>query len=331
MYWSDQRVEYKDYYKILGIDKNASQNDIKKAYRKLAKKYHPDTNPGDKKAEEKFKEINEAYEVLGDTEKRKKYDTFGQGFNFQHGYNFDPSQFGFGKNVKYEYHTGTNNDFSDFFNMFFGSGGLNFDLGNVFDGMSSSGMGSRGMGRNTGYTTQYPIDGNDVEANINITLEDGFKGVEKRIKVNVGGNEKTISFRIPVGIKHGEKIKLSGQGNQGVNGGKNGDLYLNVNIQPDRNFEIDGINLVSTIDLYPWDAALGTETHFETIDGRILIKVPKGIQTDNKIRISGKGYKDRKGSRGDLFVKVRIVNPSPITDEEKELYEKLRKINRKKQ
>ncbi len=327
-------MEYKDYYKILGVDKNASQNDIKKAYRKLAKKYHPDTNPGDKKSEERFKELNEAYEVLGDTEKRKKYDSFGQGYNFQHGYNFDPSQFGFGKNVKYEYHTSTNNDFRDFFNMFFGSRGFDFDLGNIFDDMasgktSSSGMGSRGMGRNTGYTTQYPMDGNDVEANINITLQEGFKGVEKRIKVNIGGNEKTIAFRIPAGIKPGEKIKLSGQGNPGVNGGKNGDLYLNVNIQPDRNFEINGLDLVSTIDLYPWDAALGTETYFETIDGKIFVNIPKGIQSDNKIRVNGKGYRDKKGSRGDLLLRVRIVNPIRLTNTEKELYKKLREINKK--
>ncbi|NSW91983.1 MAG: DnaJ domain-containing protein [Firmicutes bacterium] len=311
-------MEYKDYYKILGVDKNASQNEIKKAYRKLAKQYHPDAHPGDKKAEEKFKEINEAYEVLGDEEKRKKYDTLGQGFNFQHGYNFDPSQFGFGKNVRYEYRTGTNNDFSDFFNMFFGAD--SFDLSDIL----------RGFGKGTGYSRQYPIDGDDIEANITITPEEGFKGLEKRITVKANGTEKTISFRIPAGIKQGEKIKLAGQGNPGINGGRKGDLYLNVNFQASKKFELDGMDLLSTIDLYPWDAALGTETYFETIDGKIYVKIPPGVQSDSKIRISGQGYRDRKGLRGDLLLRVRIVNPGILTNEEKELYRKLRDIQRKK-
>lgn len=311
-------MEYKDYYKILGVDKNASQDEIKKAYRRLAKQYHPDTNTGDKKAEEIFKEVNEAYEVLGDKEKRKKYDALGQGFNFQHGYNFDPSDFGFGKNVRHEYRTGTNSDFSDFFNMFFGSD--SFDLGDI--------LGS--FGKRTGFSENYPIDGNDIEANITITPEEAFKGLEKRIVIRVNGTEKTIAFKIPAGIKQGEKIKLAGQGNKGKNGGKNGDLYLNANFKEDGKFKVDGINLVSSIDLYPWDAALGTHTYFETIDGKISIKTPPGVQSGSTIRINGKGYRDRKGTRGDLLLKVRIVNPAVLTPEEKELYKKLRDINRNK-
>ena len=313
-------MEYKDYYKILGVDKNATQNEIKKAYRKLAKQYHPDAHPGDKKAEEKFKEINEAYEVLGDEEKRKKYDAFGEGFNFQDGYNFDPSDFGFGKNVRYEYSNDANKDFSDFFNMFFGSD--SFDLGSVLGG----------FGKRTGFSSkQYAVNGTDVEANITITPEEGFKGMEKRIVLKLDGNEKTISFKIPPGILKGERIKLAGQGNPGQYGGKNGDLYLVVDFQESDKFKLEGLDLISSIDLYPWDAALGTKTYFETIDNKkIMVNIPSGVQTDSKIRISGQGYKSKKGQRGDLLLRVRIVNPTVLLPEVLELYKKIKEIYSRK-
>lgn len=314
-------MEYKDYYKILGVDKNASQDEIKKAYRKLAKQYHPDANPSDRNAEEKFKEVNEAYEVLGDEEKRKKCDTLGQGFNFQHGYNFDPSDFGFGKNMRYEYRTGTNSDFSDFFNMFFGSD--SFDFSDI--------LGSFSKRKGTGFSGHHGVDGDDIEANIIITPEEGFKGLEKRIVLKTNGSEKTIAFKIPAGIGQGEKIKLAGQGNKGKNGGKNGDLYLVANFQEDGKFKVDGADLVSSIDLYPWDAALGTHTYFETLDGKIYIKIPPGVQSGSKIRINGKGYRDGKGTRGDLLLNVRIMNPAVLTPGERELYIKLRDINRNKE
>ena len=317
-------MEYKDYYKILGVEKSANQNEIKKAFRRLAKKCHPDSNPGDKKAEEKFKEINEAYEVLGNEEKRKKYDTLGSGFNFNNGYNFDPSQYGFSGNTKYSYRKGTGQSssssnasgggFSDFFNMFFG-GGDSFDLNDLFSG----------YGNKPGYSNmQYPVDGNDVEAEIEITPEEGFAGTEKRIRFNVNGEDKTISFRIPSGIRQDEKIKITGQGSVGNNGGKNGDLYLRVKFSEKSRFQIDGINLVSTIDIYPWDAALGTEIPFATIDKKIMVKIPQGIKSDSKIKLAGSGYPDGKGKRGDLFIKIRINNPVNITDQEKELFKRLK-------
>jgi curved DNA-binding protein len=217
-------MEYKDYYKTLGVEKNASQNEIKKAFRKLAKKYHPDSNPGDKKAEEKFKEINEAYEVLGDEEKRKKYDTLGSNFNFGNGYDFDPFKYGFGGNTKYTYNAGktstSGRGFSDFFNMFFGGDGFDDIL---------SGLGNRTGYAGSGFSNmQYPINGDDVEAEIEITPEEGFAGIEKRIKINIDGQEKTISFRIPAGIRQDEKVKIAGQGRSGSNDGRNGDLYLKV-------------------------------------------------------------------------------------------------------
>lgn len=315
-------MEYKDYYKILGVEKSASQNEIKKAFRKLAKKYHPDSNPGDKKAEEKFKEINEAYEVLGDEEKRKKYDTLGNNFNFRDGYDFDPFKYGFGGNKGYTYNTGkstSGSGFSDFFNMFFAGDGFDDIL---------SGLGNKTRYTGSGFSNmQYPINGDDVEAEIEITPEEGFAGIEKRIRINIDGQEKTISFRVPAGIRQDEKIKIAGQGRSGSNGGRNGDLYLKVKFSEKSRFMVDGIDLITPIDIYPWDAALGTEIPFETIDKKIMVKIPAGIRSDSKIRISGCGYRGRNGNRGDLFLKIRINNPAYITQEQKELFRKLKELS----
>ncbi|MCX7842416.1 MAG: DnaJ domain-containing protein [Clostridia bacterium] len=307
-------MQYKDYYSILGLDKNASQEDIKKAYRKLAKKYHPDTNPGNKQAEEKFKDVNEAYEVLSDPEKRKKYDNFGNEYNFQNGYDFDPSQFGFGKNVKYEFRTGGGMDHSDFFNMFFGGG---FDFDSLFD--------HAGMNKNKRHSA---YKGEDIEAELEITPEEGFHGAEKKISIRGHMGVKNLSFKIPKGVKDGQRIRLQGQGEEGLNGGQNGDLFLNIRIKPSERFTLEGNDLTTTLNIMPWDAALGSETSVDTIDGRILVKIPAGIQTDSKVRVAGKGYVDGTGKRGDLYLKVRIVNPSHITNEMKGLYEKLRQASK---
>jgi curved DNA-binding protein len=306
-------MQYNDYYSDLGLEKNASQDDIKKAYRKLAKKYHPDVNPENKQAEEKFKQISEAYEVLSDPEKRKKYDTFGSATNLENGHDFDPTKYG--GNVRYEYRTADAGDHSDFFNMFFGGNGYDFD--SIF-----SNTGSASRSRN------YSYDGEDIETQIELTIEEGFKGVEKRITLRSQKGEKSLTFKVPKGVKDGEKIRLHGQGEQGVNGGKNGDLYLLVKLKSSDKFSIEGNNLATNFDIMPWDAALGGEMAVETIDGKILIKIPSGIQTDSKIRAHGKGYTDRNGVRGDLYIKVRIVNPVTINGEMKELYEKLRKASK---
>ncbi len=170
------------------------------------------------------------------------------------------------------------------------------------------------------------MNGEDSEAVIEITPEEGFAGAEMKISLHTEKGDRTISFKLPSGVKNGEKIRLSGQGNPGMNGGRNGDLYLVVNIKQSGAFELDGMNLQATINLNPWDAALGIEQPFEAIDGRILVKVPAGIQTDNKIRIAGKGYKDKSGSRGDLYLRARIMNPRVLTKEQKEIYEKLRAL-----
>ncbi len=311
-------MKYKDYYEILGVGKDASQEEIKKSYRKLAKKYHPDVNKGDKSVEEKFKEVSEAYEVLGDKEKRKKYDQLGQGYNFQNGQSFDPSQYGFGNNVRYEYGD-AGGGFSDFFNMFFGEGGL--DLNGIFSGMGRGRQASGDAG-NTHFRREFSSRGADAEAAIKVTLEEAFKGVEKRVNFKSEGNEKKIAFKVPQGIQPGGKVKLSGQGRPGINGGAAGDLYLTVEFAQGR-FKLDGSNLEASVNLAPWEAALGAEILFDTIDGQIRVKVPARIQTDNKIRVSGKGYFDKNGKRGDLFLRVRIINPRELTKKEEELYKQL--------
>lgn len=297
-----------DYYKVLGVDKNATQDAIKKSYRKLAKKYHPDANPGNKSAEERFKEINEAYEVLGDPEKRKKYDQFGT-MNFQNGMDFDPSQFG-----HYEFR-GSQNGFSDFFNMFFGDGGINLD------DLLRGGSGTRSF-RNS-YSASRSLRGEDMEAELEITPEEGMEGSEKTFSIRSASGTKTLKVRIPKGIPEGGKIKLAGQGHPGSGG--NGDLYIVVRFREGK-YRLEGNHLIQRLDVYPWIAALGGEVKVHSPDGTIAVKIPAGIQTDQKIRIPGRGYGRTNEGRGDLFIQIRIVNPHPLTEEQKRLYEKLKTL-----
>ena len=326
-------MEYKDYYAILGVDKSAAQEDIRKAYRKLAKQHHPDVNKGDKKSEEMFKNASEAYEVLGDAEKRKKYDMFGNQTQFAGGSNFDPSQYGFGGgNTQYQY-TGGGGDHSDFFNAFFSGNGFNFD--DLFGGAARTGgrtsrvyqgsdMNDMFGGAHAGGRSQRALDGRHVEAEIEITPEEGAAGTEKRISLQTDTGARTIDFKVPQGVKDGETIRLKGQGHAGAAGGKTGDLRLTVRLVPSTRFSPEGNDLVTTADVFPWDAALGAKHNVETLDGTIAVKIPAGIQTGSKIRVAGKGYPVRTGKRGDLFIKVRIVNPAHLSREQKSLYEKLK-------
>lgn len=309
-------MKYKDYYEILGVGKSSTQEEIKKAYRTLAKKHHPDANMSNKTSDTKFKEINEAYEVLGDKEKRKKYDELGNQANFQNGQDFDPGQPGF-QGYRYEQSSGGGNDFSDFFNAFFG--GSSSNINDIFSGRTTSSKSYR----------SFAQDGGDSEAEISITPEDGFHGNGMRVNLKDDVSERTISFKIPAGIRHGEKIKLSGQGIRGRNGGKNGDLYIKVNFREDGKLKLTGLDIEMTLDLLPWDAALGSETTLRIIDDTILLKTPPGIQTGGKIRVAGKGYKDRSGSRGDLYIQVRIVNPKVLTVEMKDLFAKMKQLKNK--
>jgi len=307
----ENTMQYKNYYEILGIDKTASSEEIKKAYRNLAKKHHPDLNKGDNIAEEKFKEINEAYGLLSDTEKRKAYDSIGNQSNFAANSDFDPSQYGFSGyqaygNTKNAYH-------SDFYNMFFSEG---FDVNDLF-----------GNGRNNQSSQRTgTINGHDISAEIEISPEEGFSGGQRRVSLNTNSGIININFTIPKGVRNGEKIRLKGQGQTGNNGGKNGDFLMNVIMKPSKIFTVHGNDLEMILNLMPWDAMLGEKKQIETIDGRINITIPPSIQTGKKIRISGKGYINREGKRGDLIIMVRIVNPNKITENAKELYEKLKTI-----
>lgn len=294
-------MKYKDYYKILGVDKSASKDEIKKAYRKLAKKNHPDTNPGNNAAEELFKEASEAYEVLSDDEKRKKYDRFGNSNQFSGEANFDPSQFG-----GFTSHGQGESGFSDFFDFIFGSD-------SSFGGFS----GTRTKRRT------IPRKGQDLEASIEISPKEAYLGGEKRISItDEAGAGKTISFKIPKRIKDGGRIRLRGQGGSGSGGAEKGDIILTVDIKCGKECFIENENIVSRLKLTPWEAMLGAEISVELFDGKHTIKIPKGIQTGGRLRLPGKGL----GS-GDLYLEVAIVNPKELTKEETELYQELKKIS----
>lgn len=322
-------MQYKDYYAILGVDKTATKDDIKKAYRKLAKQHHPDTNKGNKTSEEKFKDISEAYEVLGDDEKRKKYDMFGNQAQYANGADFDPSQYGFGGgNVRYS--TAGSGDHSDFFNMFFSEG---FDISSLFGGAGRGGRTTSRVyqgddisdlfGGGAGRAPRVR-DGQHIEAQIEITPEEGAAGVEKRVSLQTETGTRTISFKVPKGVRDGETIRLKGQGHPGSNGGQAGDLRMTVLLTSGGRFALEDGQLVTSLDVYPWDAALGAKLNVETLEGRIAVKVPAGVQTGSRIRIAGKGYPSRDGSRGDLYIKVRLTNPAHLTSEQKALFEKLK-------
>lgn len=327
-------MKSKDHYATLGVQKNATQEDIKKAYRKLAKKYHPDANQGNTQAEEKFKEISEAYSVIGDEKRRKEYDNSGNEFNFGggsgsrsrsrsgsgsgSGYSGGSGAYGFGggsgfKNSGYDFNTGNGMGNDDLFDMLFRGKGFDFENMNKSSGASRSSANTQSKGT-------------DVEAQLELTLEESFVGGEKKLNLRGKSGMRSVSFKLPRGVREGERIRLQGKGEASPYGGKNGDLYLTVKIKSGGKFALEGNNLVTTIDILPWDAALGVEKTVDGIDGRQTVKIHEGMQAGGSIRVTGKGYIDRTGKRGDLLVKVRIVNPTHMSSELKGLFEKMRNI-----
>ena len=251
---------------------------------------------------------------MGVAEKRKKFDEFGSTAQFANGYDFDPAQYGYG-NMKYEYRD--SGDHSDFFNMFFGGG---FDIEDLFSSRAGSAR-----------ATRFVYDGEHIEAEIDITPEEGAAGIEKHISLQTQNGVKSFTFKVPKGVRDGEKIRLKGQGHPGSGGGKSGDLYLIVRFKNSARFAFEGEDIVTTVDVYPWEAALGGKVPVSTLDERIMVKIPEGIQTDSKIRVAGKGYLNRSGKRGDLYIKVRIVNPAALTAEMREAYEKMKNLSDRKQ
>jgi len=328
-------VEYKDYYKILGVAKTATKEEITKAYKKLARKHHPDLNQGDKKSEEQFKEINEAHEVLKDPEKRKMYDQLGP--NWQHGQNFQRPQ-GF-ENMHFNF-GGSGADFgssgfSDFFETVFGrSGGGGFSAasfgGGGFGGSSFGGANPFGGGGFGGFS-QQPRKGRDVEAKLSLTLEEAFHGGKKAITLSgaPGSAPRSLEVTIPEGVKNGARIRLAGQGDPGMSGGPAGDMYLKVALHTHPHFHLDDTDIIYDLHLSPWDAALGVTATVPTLSGKVEIKVAPGAGSGKKLRLRGKGLGSGK-SKGDQFVRIAIDVSEPATPEIKKQWEKLRELSRNK-
>ena len=278
---------YKDYYKILDLKTSrVSIDEIKIAYRAAAKKYHPDLNVGDSLAEERIKDINEAYRTLSVPASKRKYDRIWNSRN-----NINNYQKIKGKNI---------------FNMFLGNTEINEET-----------------------DRKLPQRGEDIETEINVKLEEAFYGLEKKISLRtVDGKMKTFSVKVPDGIRNGEKIRLIGQGKPGKNGGKNGDLFIKINIENSKIFKLFSSDLYTDLLLTPWEAALGTRTNVQTIDGKTTIYIPQGMESGEKIKIPNKGYKDGKGGRGDLVAEIKIVVPKKLTEEENNLFEKLKEVSK---
>jgi curved DNA-binding protein len=317
-------VEYKDYYQVLGVGRNASQDDISKAFKKLARKHHPDLNPDKPESEKRFKEAGEAYEVLKDPEKRKLYDQLGP--NWQHGQNFEPppgfdrSRFHFGGGPGAGGFEGAAG-FSDFFESVFGMGGMG--------GMGGPQGGFRpGAGRGH---ARRPRRGEDAEVGLSLTLEEAFRGGGKAISLQeqTQGPDgrprlatKTLDVSIPAGIKDGARIRLAGQGNPGASGGPAGDLYLKVRIAPHPLFKLESEHVVLDLPLAPWEAALGCTVKVPTLDRSVELTVPPGVSSGQKLRLRGYGL-GAGANKGDQLVRIMIKTPARLTDEERELWEKL--------
>jgi curved DNA-binding protein len=296
-------VEYHDYYATLGVGKDASQEEVQKAYRKLARKLHPDVNKSPE-AEARFKEINEAYEVLKDAEKRAKYDRFGSAWKQAQTTGNPPP------------------GFEDLFGAFRGGRTQPFPGGSRYSSFFDLLFGAAGVGG--------PVDlgalGADREATLRLTLEEAARGGERDLVVaDPGGGEHRIKARIPAGVRAGNRIRLAGQGGRG-RGGERGDLYLTVEILPHSRFQLEGDQLRATLPIAPWEATLGGEADIETLDGRVRVRIPPGSASGQRIRLRGKGF-PRPGGAGDLIAELRIAVPRQVTDEERKLYEELARIS----
>jgi len=324
-------MEYKDYYQTLGVSKTAEAAEIKKAYRKLARKYHPDMNPGDKTAENKFKDINEAYEVLSDAQKREKYDRFGsqwQQYSQTGGRpeDFDWSQWRSAPGG----HTQTRTMSQDEFEQMFGGGSMGgfsdfFEM--LFGGMGRTrpaGFGEQ-RGPNGG---QRARAGRDLEHTVQVTLEEAFHGAARTLRWEDG---RTIQAKIPRGVRTGSRVRLSGQGDRGAGGAKRGDLYLNIEVLPHAIFQRDGDDLRTTAALDLYTALLGGTIKVSTIDRSVDLKIPPETQNGKVFRLRGLGMPRLRqpDQRGDLLVAVEVKLPGNLTDQEKELYRQLQDLRKR--
>jgi len=336
-------VKFRDYYEVLGVGRSATADEIKAAYRKLARKYHPDVNPGDKAAEEKFKEIQEAYEVLSDPEKRKRYDQLGP--NWKAGADFTPPpgwDFGRGEpfggfgRIDFEDLGGAfrREGFSDFFDMLFGR--------------------ARAAGRGARAGAGFAMRGSDVESEIRITLEEAHRGATRKFTIQAGelcsqchgsgilnnrpcpacgatgavSRPKTVDVNIPAGMRDGSVLRLAGQGEPGVGGAPAGDLYLKVRLEPHPVFTVAGDDVQIELPVAPWEAVLGARVNVPTLDGQAEVVIPRGAQGGARLRLRGQGLNRRQGGRGDQYVKLKIVVPTSPTEAERRLFEQLARESR---
>ncbi len=290
--------DFKDYYQILGVSRNATPEEIKRAYRKLARKYHPDVNPGDREAEERFKAINEAHEVLSDPEKRRRYDQFGQYW-------------------RQGAAQGATAGYSDIYES--------FSRYSSFDEFINELLGRVGSRR--GYSTSFwgfdtvDLPGQDVEASLSLTWSEAFEGCQKRLTLD----GETITIRIPPGAKQGSRIRIKGRGRVNPFGGQQrGDLYLTVELPPHPFFQFEGDDLLCEVPITPDEAVLGATVEVPTPTGKVQLKIPAGVESGQILRLRGQGWRDPKGERSNLLVRLKVVTPKVLTPQERDLYEKLR-------
>lgn len=306
-------AEFRDYYEVLGVAKSATQAEVKKAFRKLARKFHPDVAEDKASAEEKFKGINEAYEVLGDPEKRKKYDTLGASWNQQGGPppgggGYSGGQMPGGAEFQFD---GTG--FSDFFEQYFSGGGAR-----------------RGASYAGGFPGGGAMRGQDIEGDLMVTLAESFTGSMRTISLRKAGQAAAdeVQVRIPAGIGEGQRLRVPGHGGQGHGGGEDGDLYLRVRIAAHPDFRVKGHDLFRDLALAPWEAVLGTTIPINIPGGKsVQVKIPAGTGTDDQLRLKGYGL-PKKNAPGDLYVVVSISTPAATTDGERALWEKLRDVSK---
>jgi curved DNA-binding protein len=332
-------MEYKDYYQILGVPKTATEKEIKKAYRKLARENHPDTNPNDPRAEEKFKEINEAYEVLSDPEKRRKYDQFGAQWKNFTGAGGRPEDFwrqygagqpGTGSGRGPAGGTGYRTVSPEEFEEIFGSGGFSDFFETLF------GMGARGRPRSAGAGFDdfgfggatagraRPTRGRDIEHPVDITLEEAYHGSSRTMQLD----GERIEVKIPKGVKTGSRVRVAGKGEPGRNGGKPGDLYLRINVLPHAHFQREGDNLRLRLPVDLYTMILGGEVQVPTLDRPLILNIPPETDNGKVFRLRGKGMPNLKkpDQHGDLYVEVTAKLPKNLTEQEKELFRQLRAL-----
>ena len=282
---------------MLGVAKTATKDEIRKAFRKLARQHHPDVAKDKKTAETKFKEINEANEVLSDPEKRKRYDELGSDWNSP-GRQAPPQGGGF----DFGGGGGGGGGFSDFFEAFFGGGG-----------------GRKGRGGTGGFSQR----GGDVEFELPVNIEEALHGGRKAFNLDRGGRSETVTVNIPRGVRAGQKIRLAGQGGEGIGGGERGDLYLLVKLAPHVDYRVDGFDLVRAVPIPVWSAVLGGDVEVPTPDGAVKMKIPAGTQPGQKFRLKGRGLPSGKDTRGDLFAEAKVLLPTSLGEKERALWEQL--------